>query len=507
MNSSDRLQPLRAALAEISDLATAQANLQWDYQVVMPPRGAGLRAEEMATIEKLVHEKATAPSLGTLLGEAAASANGEDPESDDAALVRVAQRDYDKAVRVPTELQGELVRAGALGHEAWLEARRQQDWSIFRPHLATMLDLKRRYVECFPDVEDPYDALLDDYEPRMKTSEVARVFEQLKAELVPLVKAITDKGDAVDASCLHGEGAFPRDRQERLIRLVLERIGFDPAGWRLDVAVHPFATGLGSQDIRITTRYDESHLAGAFFGAMHECGHGLYEAGSDPALERTPLRGGASLGLHESQSRMWENLVGRGRAFAGWVLPHMQEAFPAKFGDVDADGLYRAVNRVERSLIRVEADEATYCLHVILRFELEQEMLAGSVDLAELPEIWNQRMRDYLGVEVPSVVQGVLQDVHWSEGIIGYFPTYALGNVIASQIWEAVRADLPDLDDQLAAGEFAPLRGWLRDHLHRYGRKFLPAEMIERVSGRPLDVGPYLAYLKGKFGPIYGLAH
>jgi carboxypeptidase Taq len=506
MNSTDRLELLRAALAEITDLATAQANLHWDYQVVMPPRGAALRAEELATMETIIHERATAPSLGKLLDEAAESLNGADPDSDDASLVRVSKRDYDKAVCVPGELRSELARAGALGHEAWVEARKRKDWSIFQPHLANMLELKRRYVECFPDFEHPYDALLDDYEPGMKTSEVARVFEQLKAELVPFIAAITDKGDVVDASCLHGEGAFPRERQEALIRQVLERVGFDPSGWRLDVAVHPFATGLGSQDIRITTRYDESHLAGAFFGAMHECGHGLYEAGSDPALERTPLRGGASLGLHESQSRMWENLVGRGPPFAGWVLPQFQQAFPAKFGDLDADGLYRAVNRVERSLIRVESDEATYCLHVILRFELEQEMLAGEIDLAELPEIWNQRMRDYLGIEVPDVAQGVLQDVHWSEGIIGYFPTYALGNVIAAQIWAAVRADIPDLDEHFANGEFAPLRDWLRDRLHRHGRKFMPAEMIQRVTGSPLDVVPYLDYLKGKFGPIYGLA-
>jgi carboxypeptidase Taq len=504
MNSNDRLQPLRAALAEITDLATVQANLHWDYQVVMPPRGAGLRAEELATMERLVHERATSPQLGELL-EQAAAADGADPESDDAALVRVARRDYDKAVRVPGELRSALVRAGALGHEAWVEARKTKDWSLFKPHLAELLELKRRYVECFPEVDDPYDALLDDYEPGMKTAEVERVFVQLKEQLVPFVAALGER-EQVDASCLHGEGAFPRERQEALISKVLARVGFDPQAWRLDVSVHPFATGLGTTDIRITTRYDESHLNGAFFGALHETGHGLYEAGSDPALDRTPLRGGTSLGLHESQSRLWENYVGRGRPFSTWVLPLMQEAFPAKFGELDAEGLYRAVNRVEPSLIRVESDEATYCLHIILRFELEREMLAGTIDLDELPEIWNERVRSYLGIDVPDVSQGVLQDVHWSECIIGYFPTYALGNIVAAQIWATVRAESPDLDDQLAEGDFAPLREWLRQRLHRHGRKFLPAEMIERVTGGPLDVAPYMTYLRSKLGAVYGLA-
>ncbi|HEX6391473.1 MAG TPA: carboxypeptidase M32, partial [Solirubrobacteraceae bacterium] len=379
-----------------------------------------------------------------------------------------------------------------------------KDFSLFAPHLRGQLELKRRYVDCFPEVDDPYDALLDEYEPGMKTADVVRVFDELKTELVPFVAAIAER-EQVDASCLEGEGAFPIERQEALIRTVLERMGFDPASWRLDVAVHPFASGLGTRDIRITTRYDDSDLRGAFFGAMHECGHGLYEAGSDPALDRTPLRGGASLALHESQSRLWENLVGRGRPFAGWVLPLLQDAFPAQFADVDADGLYRAVNRVQPSLIRVEADEATYGLHIILRFELERELLAGEVAVDDLPDVWNERVKRYLGIDVPDAAMGVLQDVHWSEGIIGYFPTYQLGNIIAAQIWDTARRDLTDLDAQLAGGEFGPLREWLREHLHRHGRKFMPADMVQRITGGPLSVAPYMAYLRGKLGPIYGL--
>jgi carboxypeptidase Taq len=504
MTFSDRLQPLRDSLAEVIDLSMVQQALHWDYQVMMPPAGAKLRAEVLATMEKLLHERATSSVLGQRLDEAAAQRNGDDPDSDDAALVRVARRDYDKAVRVPGELSAEMARSGALGHEAWVEARRTRDYSIFEPHLRKQLELKRRYVDCFPDVDDPYDALLDDYEPGMKTAEVVRVFDELKEGLLPLVAAISE-AQQVDASCLDGAGAFPPARQEALIRKVVGRMGFDPYGWRLDVSVHPFATGLGSKDIRITTRYDDSDMRGAFFGGMHECGHGLYEAGSDPAYDRTPLGGGVSLALHESQSRLWENLVGRSRAFAGWVLPLMQETFPEKFGAVDPDGLYRAVNRVAPSFIRVEADEATYGLHIILRFELERELLAGQIDLADLPEVWNERVKRYLGIDVPNDAMGVLQDVHWSEGIIGYFPTYQLGNIVAAQIWLSAQADLPDLEDQIAGGEFSGLREWLREHLHRFGRKYTPAETIERAAGAPLQVAPYLAYLKGKFGPIYGI--
>jgi carboxypeptidase Taq len=495
---------LRDALAEIADLATIQQTLHWDFEVMMPPAGAGQRAEELATMERILHERQPAPAIGELIDAAASAGNG-DADSDDAALVRVARRDYDKVVRVPGELRAAMARAGAHGHEAWVEARKQKDFSIFEPHLRTHLELKRRYVDCYPDVDDPYDVLLDDYEPGFKTADVVRVFDELKTELVPFVAAIAER-EQVDASCLEGAGAFPVDRQEAVIRKVLERMGFDEESWRLDVSVHPFASGLGANDIRITTRYDDSDLRGALFGAMHETGHGLYEAGSDPALDRTPLRGGASLGLHESQSRLWENLVGRGRPFAGWVLPLLQETFPAKFADVDADGFYRAVNRVQPSLIRVESDEATYGLHIILRFELEREMLSGEIDVADLPEIWNERVQRYLGIEVPDAAVGVLQDVHWSEGILGYFPTYQLGNIVAAQIWAAVRADLPDLDDQLARGEFAGLREWLRERLHHHGRKYMPAELVQRVTGGPLDVAPYLDSLRGKLGPIYGLA-
>jgi carboxypeptidase Taq len=315
--------------------------------------------------------------------------------------------------------------------------------------------------------------------------------------------AILEREDEVSDAPMRG--SFPVEAQERFCRDVVSAVGFDPAGWRLDVAVHPFASNLNTGDIRITTRYNEAFLGDALFGALHETGHGLYEAGSDPALERTPLSGGVSLGLHESQSRLWENLVGRSRPFAEWVLPHARAAFPGTFDDVDADAWYRAVNKVERSLIRVDADEATYSLHVILRFELEQDMVEGRIAVADVPEAWEAKIREYLGIEVPDVAHGALQDVHWSEGHVGYFPTYALGNVMSAQIWSAARAGLPDLDDSIRAGDFAPLRAWLGEHLYRHGRRSEPRETLRRAAGGPLDAGPYLAYLREKFGALYGL--
>ncbi len=345
--------------------------------------------------------------------------------------------------------------------------------------------------------------LLDDYEEGMTSAEVARLFGELRAALVPLIAAVAARTDAVDDAVLHG--SFAVEQQRGLVLGVLERLGWSAEGWRLDEAEHPFAASFGTTDVRLTTRFDPSYLGMAIYSAIHEFGHGLYEAQIAPELARTPLSGGVSLGVHESQSRMWENLVGRGRPFAGWLRGQLAEAFPETFGDVDPDGLYRAVNRVAPSLIRVEADEATYGLHVILRFELEREMIAGTVALRDLSEIWNARMKEYLGVDVPDDARGVLQDVHWSAGAIGYFSTYALGNLIGAQLWQRLRGDLPELDSSLAAGEAGSLRDWLREHVHRFGRKLPPKELVARACGGPIAVAPFVDYLRAKLTPIYGL--
>jgi len=506
---STAMHELRERLGEVSDLEQAAGTLQWDQQTMMPRAGAAARAEQLATLETVVHERATSSELGTLLDRAAEESAGEPPDSDAASLVRVARRDYDKARRVPGELKAEMARAGSLGQEAWERARAQSDFALFRPHLERGLELKRRYVECFSGEFDcAYDALLDDFEPGTRTAEVAAVFEELKAGLVPLIAAIAERVGTTGeekASTSPLYGAFPAEAQRALVLQILPRLGFDPVGWRLDEAAHPFATGTPG-DVRLTTRYEEDHLGMALYSALHECGHGLYEAGVAPELARTPLGSGVSLGLHESQSRLWENVVGRSRPFCTWALPLLQAAFPPQFAGVEVEELFRAANRVRPSLIRVEADEATYSLHVILRFELEQELIEGRLAVADLPEAWNARMRDYLGVEVPDDARGVLQDVHWSAGLFGYFPTYALGNVISLQIWERARAELPDLDARIERGELAPLREWLREHLHRYGRKFTPRETLVLAAGAPLDVRPYLAYLREKLGAVYGLA-
>jgi carboxypeptidase Taq len=494
---------LKERLSRLSDLGRIGRVLGWDQQVIMPPGGAAARAEQLGTLSRIYHEALIDDEVGRLLDDLSGFEESQPHDSFEASLIRVARRDYEKARRVPPELSAEMARAGSLGHHAWLEARAESDFARFVPALERNLELKHRYVECFEPAGEAYDVLLDDFEPEMTTGEVREVFDRLKEELVPLIAALRDSADAVDDAV--AQGPFPVERQKDAVLAILTPLGFDPSSWRLDPTVHPFASGSGITDIRITTRYEEGSLTGLFAG-IHEFGHGLYEHGSAPELDRTPLCGGVSLGLHESQSRLWENLVGRSRPFWRRFFAGLRKEFPEALGSADVEAFYRAVNKMEPSLIRVEADEVTYNLHVILRFELEQKLLAGAIPLADLPGEWNALMDEYLGVEVPDDASGVLQDVHWSGGVIGYFPTYALGNVMSVQIWEALRRDLTDLDDQIEAGEFAPLRVWLRERLHRHGRKFTPQETLERCAGSRIDPEPYLAYLKTKVADIYGVA-
>jgi carboxypeptidase Taq len=341
--------------------------------------------------------------------------------------VKVARRDFEKASRVPPDLKADMARAASLGQEAWTAARAESNFEAFRPHLERIVELKSRYVDCFADqIACRYDALLDDFEPDARTTEIAAVFADLKAQLVPLIAEIGQCSDAADSAPLHGH--FPPDKQRELVREVLGKLGFEPTSWRLDEAAHPFSARCGAGDNRITTRFDPSYLGMSLYASIHECGHSLYEAGVAPELVRTPLGSGVSLGVHESQSRLWENVIGRSRPFCEWLLPRLRASFPEQFTPVDGDRLFRAVNEVKPSLIRVEADEATYSLHVILRFELEQDLIDGRLAARDAPAAWNERMHSYLGLEVPDDAHGVLQDVHWSAGLIGYFPTYALGN-------------------------------------------------------------------------------
>jgi carboxypeptidase Taq len=490
------LRALRERLGEISDLSKAMGVLSWDQKVTMPPGGHPARAEAMATIGRIAHEKFVDPELGALLERLRPLEESLDYDSDDASLIRVTRRDWEKQSRVPTELRTEMVRAAALGNQVWIEARATDDFGKFLPALQRNLDLKRRYVDCFEWEDSPYTPLLDDFEPFMLTTEVAEVFGTIRPVLTELVR----ESPEVDGSFL--DRYYPADLQRAFSERVLATIGFEEGAWRLDPTVHPFCTSFSTRDVRLTTRYNDTGLH-SLWSTMHEAGHGHYAHGISPTLERTPLAGSPSLGLNESQSRTWENLVGRSRPFwTHWYEP-LQETFPAQLGDVDFDAFLAGVNRAEPGLIRVDADETTYSLHIILRFELEQKLIEGTLDPKDLPEAWGEGMLDMLGVEVPDDAHGVLQDIHWSQGGIGYFPTYALGNVISLQIWGAVREALPDLDQQLEAGELRELAEWLRANLYSLGRKFTPKETIERITGAPaIDPQPYLAYLREKLSAL-----
>jgi carboxypeptidase Taq len=499
--SQAKFDDLRTRLAEISDLVKTAALLGWDQHVMMPPKGAPIRAEQMATIGRIAHTKFTSPEIGTLLDDLRDWGEQQEYDSFEASLIRVATRDWEKQRQVPADLRAEMSRSAALANQVWIDARKNNDFATFLPVLRKNLDLRKRYIDCFEVKDEPYDIVLDDYERDMTTKEVRRIFDYLKEHQAPLVKEVAATGANGDKPW---EYTLPEQKVFELE--VVKAFGFTEDAWRLDPTVHPFASGTGITDIRITTRYYTEHLGG-LFGTMHEFGHGLYERQVDPALERTPLARGVSLGMHESQSRMWENLVGRSLPFWRHFYPRLQELQPTLAGTELEDFFRGEVNRVEPSLIRVEADEATYNLHIILRFELEQAMLEDDFRLEQLAEEWNSRMWDYLGIEVPNDTEGVLQDVHWSGGSIGYFPTYALGNLISAQIWDKVTADVPGLYDEFEQGEFASLRDWLGTNLHHMGRKYTPAETLERVVGTPqIDPEPYVRYLRGKLADIYGIA-
>lgn len=497
-----KLEQLKTRLGEVFDLNSAAALLGWDQQTYMPGGGAEGRSYALSTLETLAHQKFTDPEMGRLLDALAVEVERLDPDSNDARLVRVTQRRYHKEVRVPDRLVSEMSQAGALGFQAWAEARTANDFARFQPHLEKLVDLRREYGELFAPYDHIYDPLLDDFEPGMRTADVRAIFNTLRPQQVALVKAIAEK-PAVDASFLRQP--FDEQKQWDFGVQVITRFGYDWQRGRQDKSAHPFTQGFNIDDVRITTRVYPDFINTALFGTMHEAGHALYEQGVDHALARTPLASGASLAVHESQSRMWENLVGRSLPFWEHFYPRLQQTFPDQFGKLDLPTFYKGINKVQPSLIRVEADEATYNLHIMLRLEIEIGLMEGTIAVKDLPRIWNERMHDYLGVVPPNDAQGVLQDVHWSSGMIGYFSTYALGNLISVQLWERINADIPTLNDQIRQGEFGALLGWLREKVHCYGAKFEPQELVQRVTGSKIDPAPYVHYLQNKFGEIYGL--
>jgi carboxypeptidase Taq len=491
---ADALAQLKERLTRITDIERVSRVLNWDQQTMMPPAGWEHRGDHMATLRRISHELLIAEETGRLLDELRSVEDSLDADSDDAALIRVARRDYEKASRVPTELRAEMTRAAAEARTIWVTARAESDFEKFRPALERNYELRNEYVALFPDVDERYDILLDDFEPETTTAEVTETFAELKAELVPLIAELRDA--EVDDSFMRG--TFPVDAQERLAKEVVALFGFRPETWRLDPTEHPFASGAGVDDIRITTHYDPETMK-SFFSTMHEYGHGLYGHQLPRHLERLPTGGPCSLGIHESQSRMWENLVGRSRPFWNFFYPRAQEAFPEQLRGVELDRFLPGINRVQPSLIRIKADEVTYGMHVILRFELEQDLINGRVAVRDLPTVWNERMHEYLGVVVPNDAQGVLQDTHWASGHIGYFSTYLLGTVMSVQIWEKILEDIPDLEEQIERGEFKALRDWLGEHIHSLGRKYSPQETLRRATGSTIDPKPYLAYLRNKY--------
>ena len=500
------LDRLRALLAEISDLGRARALLAWDERTQMPRAGAESRVELVATLARVRHERLTSDKVGELLERAGEEITAFPYDSLEASLVRVTRREWEKARRVPAELRAEMTRTASIAEHAWAKAREESDFRAFLPHLERNVELRRRYAGCFEGFEGfehPYDPLLDDFEPGMTTPEIAAILGALREGVRRLVAAVADGGIAVDDSCLYGR--FPLDAQEQLARRVIAELPLERDAWRLDPTVHPFATAVSPADIRITTRFDEGYLGTLLWTVIHEAGHGIYENGMPRELWRSPLASPSSLGFHESQSRLWENWVGRSRPYLEHLLPRLRELFGEAFAAADPEALYRAANKVEPSLIRVEADPVTYNLHIALRLELELRIFDGGLELADLPEAWNALTSEYLGIDVPDDARGVLQDVHWAAGAFGYFPTYSLGNVIAGQIWDAALADLPELDDQMGRGELEPLRDWLRERLYRHGNKFMPRELVERVVGGPVDPGPYLRQLSERAHEVYGI--
>jgi carboxypeptidase Taq len=489
--------------AETAMLAACEAALGWDERTMLPTGAADFRAEQMAYLAGMVHKRRTDTQLGNWLGELATSDLAKDPHSDVGANIRQLKRNFDRSTRLPQSLVEELSRTAAIGQHVWEAARKSNDFAKFAPILEKTYELKRAQADALGYEEARYDALLEDYEPGEKASNLTTVLAKLRDALVPLVSAIRESGHHPDLSIMTRR--FGIEQQTALGREVAASIGFDFNRGRLDVTAHPFCTGLGPHDHRLTTRYQENLLTSALFSTMHEAGHGIYEQGLPVEQYGLPAGEAVSLGIHESQSRMWENLVGRSKAFWQHFYPRVQGTFPGLLDDVSLDAFYFAINDVRPSLVRVEADEATYNLHILVRFELEQALLQDEIKAKDVPMAWREKYQTYLGIEPPDDADGCLQDVHWSAGLVGYFPTYSLGNLYASQFFETADAQLGGVHAQFSRGEFSPLRNWLRENIHSFGQRYTATQLVERVTGKPLSHEPLMRHLRGKLEPLYQL--
>lgn len=506
----EQLEPLRTRLREIQHLASAGAVLSWDQETYMPSGAGQTRAEQLATLQGLAHQMFTSSETEALLAgwldpateTIRDSAEGSGDERSQA-LLREVWRDFSRAKKLPTEFVKRLGKECSIAQQVWAEARKRSDFGSFLPHLRTLVALKKEEAHYLGFTGTPYNALLDAYEPGMTVETLIPLFTELKERLVLLLNRIQIAPNKPDEGILYRR--YDKDRQVALSRRVLEAMGYDFARGRLDLSTHPFTTAFHPTDVRLTTRVYEEELPACLFSCIHEGGHGLYEQGLNPDWYGTPLGEAVSMGIHESQSRFWENCIGRSRPFWQHYYPILQETFPEQLKDVDLDRFYRAINTVKPSLIRVEADELTYNLHIMLRVELELDLMEDRLRVEELPESWNTKMKAYLGIVPRDDGEGVLQDVHWSLGAFGYFPTYTLGNLYAAQLYEQARQELPDLDEKIAAGQLATIRIWLREKVHQWGRLYTPHDLVLNATGTPLSPKPFLAYLTAKVQDVYSL--
>ena len=503
MSAQDSYTELIKRVKEVGLINSCAAVLHWDMETQMPKGGAAHRGEQMAYLSGLTHKKFTDPKIGELLAEVEASDLVKDPISDAAVNAREIRHEYDKSVKLPQELVEEIARTTTVSQQVWVEARKKNDFALFLPNLEKIIDLNRKVADHLGYEKEAYDALLDNYETGATYDAVSKTFAGLRDELVKLVSAIKDSGKSPNMKII--EQDFDVHRQRVFGQEAAAAIGYNFHDGRLDISAHPFTTGLGPHDTRITTRYNPKHLGQALFGTLHEGGHGIYDQNLDPDHYGTPRGESVSLGIHESQSRMWENLVGRSKPFWKHFFPRAQQVFPEALGNVKFDDFFFAINDVRPSLIRVEADEVTYNMHIMIRFEIEHAFLKGDLKAKDIPAAWNERFKEYLGITPPNDSDGCLQDVHWSSGLIGYFPTYALGNLYSAQFFAKAKEDMPDLDDQFARGDFSGLKNWLAKNIHTHGQRYRAVNLVEVVTGKPLSHEPAVSYLNAKFGELYGL--
>lgn len=499
---SPKMEQLFELAAELVDLGHISAVLSWDQNVYLPSGGTEERGIQSAALGRIMHEKFTTDEVGQLIADLEEEVGDLNAETDEARAVKVAKRQYEKQTKIPLPMLMEFIKATTMAHEAWVKAKAQSDYALFQPHLETIIDLRQQYADLFKPYDHVYDPLLDDFEPGMKTADVKEIFDKLRPQQVALLQAIAEK-EPPDNSFLKQH--YKEEYQEIIGRYVITRFGYDWNRGRLDVAPHPFTTEFGLGDVRITTRYLKEDAGSALFSTMHEAGHAMYGQGLDEKYKRHPLSGAASLAIHESQSRLWENIIGRSKAFWSFFYPSLQMLFPQYLGNVSEEAFYRGINKVEPSLIRVEADEATYNMHIMLRLEIEMGLMEGAIEVKDLPEIWNTKIEEYLGIVPPNDAQGVLQDIHWSGGMVGYFPTYALGNLASVQLWDKLLEGHPNIPDEIAQGKFDTVLGWMQEHIHQYGSKYEPQELMLKATGSKITPEPYIEYLKTKYGEIYDL--